>query len=134
MKKGLFIVAIFIILIFTLFFVFWKGQKGSKQVTGKVITNVSTLPKEVTIVLDKNGFNPKEVTIKVGSAVVWKNVSGDKQTVNSDDYPTNQLHKELNFGIFANNSSVSYVFRVPGTYGYHNQFHPQQNGRIVVEN
>jgi plastocyanin len=90
------------------------------------------LPKEVTIVLDKNGFTPKEVTIKAGSAIRWKNESGTKQTVNSDNYPTNQLHKELNFGIFPNGSSVVYTFTKPGVYGYHNQFHPEQKGKITV--
>lgn len=91
------------------------------------------LPKEVTVTLDKDGFSPKEVTIQVGSAVRWKNVSGEKQTVNSDKYPTNQLHKELNFGIFNNGSSVVYIFKKPGTYGYHNQLRHEQTGKVIVE-
>jgi plastocyanin len=92
--------------------------------TNHSITKPRVLPKEVTITLDKNSFSPAVVTIKVGSAVRWKNVSGDKQTVNSDDYPTNQLHKELNFGVFNSGSTVVYTFTKPATYGYHNQFHP----------
>ena len=66
------------------------------------------------------------------SPIRWINKSGTQVTVNSDDYPTNQLHKELNFGVFANNSSVVYTFTKPGTYGYHNQFHPNQKGKIIV--
>jgi len=90
------------------------------------------LPKEVTITLTKNGFTPSQVTINIGSAVRWKNKSGAQETVNSDNYPTNQLHKELNFGVFSNNSSVVYTFTKPGTYGYHNQLHPSQHGKIIV--
>lgn len=90
------------------------------------------LPKEVTVTLDKNGFSPSVVTIKVGSAVRWRNMSGDKQTVNSNDYPNNQLHRELNFGVFNNDSSVVYKFTKEGIYGYHNQFKPEQKGEIIV--
>lgn len=62
----------------------------------------------------------------------WRLVSGDKQTINSDDYPTNQLHKELNFGIFEDGSSVVYIFKKPGKYGYHNQLIPEQKGVVIV--
>lgn len=99
----------------------------------KITPKPRELPKEVSITLDKNGFSPKEITIKTGTAVRWKNISGKKQTVNSDDYPTNQKHKELNFGIFENNSSFVYTFSKPGTYGYHNQFNSKQAGKIIVE-
>jgi plastocyanin len=115
--------------------IIWNGSIGnsSKGTTRSSESPRAPLPKEVTVTLDKNGFSPKEVTIKVGSAVRWKNVSGAKQTVNSDNYPTNQLHKELNFGLFNNNATVVYIFKKPGTYGYHNQLHPEQKGKIVVE-
>lgn len=109
----------------------WTGIKSSQHTSQKV-TKHTPLPKEITVTLDKNGFSPKEVTIAVGSAVRWKNVSGKQQTVNSDNYPTNQLHKELNFGIFNSGSSVVYTFTTPGTYGYHNQFHHEQQGKIIV--
>ena len=107
---------------------------GVNKNQSKTQTHQSTpLPKEVTVTLDKNGFAPNVVTIKVGTAVRWKNISGDKQTVNSDNYPTNQLHKELNFGIFNSGSSVVYIFKTAGTYGYHNQLHHEQTGKIIVE-
>ena len=90
------------------------------------------LPKEVTVTLTKDGFSPATVTIKTGSAVRWKNTSGDKQTVNSDNYPTNQMHRELNFGVFNDGATVVYIFKKPGTYGYHNQFHKEQTGKIIA--
>jgi plastocyanin len=108
--------------------------KGSNTTQTKTITRQSApLPKEITVILDKGGFRPNVVTVKAGTAVRWLNESGDKQTVNSDDYPTNQLHKELNFGIFNNGSSVVYIFKTPGAYGYHNQLNPKQSGKIIVE-
>lgn len=112
----------------------WQMTKHSfpEEATTLPKNQRAPLPKEVTVILDKNGFTPKVVTIKAGSAVRWKNESGSKQTVNSDNYPTNQLHKELNFGIFANGSSVVYTFTKPGVYGYHNQLHLEQKGTVTV--
>ncbi|SRR6266403_2341457 len=120
----------FVLLVLLAGFFLLRGSKTPKQTTQT--PKHTPLPKEMTITLDKDGFSPKEVTINVGSAVRWKNVSGDKQTVNSDEYPTNQLHKELNFGIFNNGSTVVYIFTKPGTYGFHNQFHHEQQGKIIV--
>ena len=109
----------------------WKDIKSTKksQTTKKM---GSILAKEVIVILDKDEFYPKEVTVKTGTAVRWKNISGKPQTVNSDTYPTNKLHKELNFGVFNSGSSVIYIFTKPGTYGYHNQFHHEQTGKIIV--
>jgi plastocyanin len=132
MKQKQIVSTIFILLVFVVVgFIVWR-QLPHKTSTKSVSKTPAALPQEVTIELEKNGFSPNEVTIKVGTAVRWKNVSGDKQTVNSDDYPTNQLHKKLNFGIFNDGSSVVYIFKTPGVYGYHNQFHPNQKGMVIV--
>jgi len=131
-KKYLFGIVILIIVIL-LGFIIWKGKTNTHQTSNKTPKNQrAPLPKEVTITLTKNGFSPTQVTINVGSAVRWKNESGSQQTVNSDNYPTNQLHRELNFGVFNNNSSVVYIFSQPGMYGYHNQLNPKQKGKVIV--
>jgi plastocyanin len=132
MKKN-YIVLFLLVIALISFFLFTRMQssKDTNQ-TKKVSKQLKPLPKDTTVTLDENGFSPKEVSIGIGTAVRWKNVSGRKQSVNSDDYPTNQLHKELNFGVFANNSSVVYVFTKFGTYGYHNQLHPEQKGKVIV--
>lgn len=129
-KKYLIIIVIIVIVILASVFT-WFALKHTVKPHYTVRMN-TVLAKEQLITLDKNGFTPKEITIKSGIAVRWKNVSGKQQTVNSDNYPTNQLHKELNFGVFNNNSTVMYIFTKPGTYGYHNQFHPEQKGTITV--
>lgn len=131
MRRNLFILII-LILILLGGFVLYKSIKTTKK-TNIATKQAAPLPsKQITIKLDKNGFSPKEVTVKTGTAVRWRNVSGAKQTVNSDDYPTNQLHRELNFGVFNNDSSVAHIFKNEGTYGYHNQFNPEQSGKIIV--
>jgi plastocyanin len=132
-KKYIFIFLILLIVIAG-GYLYWKSIKTSNTLRqNNPVKKQRVLPKEVTVTLDKKGFSPAVVTIQVGSAVRWKNMSGDKQTVNSDDYPTNQLHRELNFGVFNNDSTVVYTFTKPGTYGYHNQFHHEQEGKVIVE-
>jgi plastocyanin len=130
-----YLIGIGIISLLILSFVVWKVVKTPHQNSSvkSSRSQIKPIHKEVTIItLDKNGFSPKTVTIKVGSAIRWLNNSGSAQTVNSDNYPTNQLHRELNFGEFANGSSVVYTFTKPGTYGYHNHFHHTQEGKIIV--
>ena len=126
-KKYIIIGIVILFLVISLFVI---KQLTPKQI--KQITHPHPLPKMAIVTLDKTGFSPKGVTIKVGSAVRWVNKSGAEQTVNSDNYPTNQLHKELNFGVFNNGSSFVYTFTKPGTYGYHNQYNAKQNGEVIV--
>ena len=129
------VIIILVVIILLAGFFIWKKttQKTHRYNTKTSMKHVAPLPKEVTVMLDKNGFSPISVTIKVGSAIRWINKSGAQQTVNSDNYPTNQLHRELNFGVFNNGSSVVYTFTKPGNYGYHNQFHHEQEGKVIVE-
>lgn len=79
-----------------------------------------------------NGFSPKLVTIAKGSKVIWTNYSGSDVTVNSDNYPTNELYPALNLGMFPNKFSVSLVFTQDGTFHYHDQLHPQWTGTVIV--
>lgn len=94
----------------------------------------STLPKEVTVTLTEDGFEPKNVVIQTGSAVRWVNESGDDNaTVNSDDHPTHKENKEMNLGSFSAGSTLVHIFTTPGTYGYHDHFHPEKTGTVTVE-
>ncbi len=132
MKKKLVIGAGLTLLVILLGIFLWKSTHHVMQRNTSSSSKPKPLPKEITVSLSKEGFSPQTVTIKVGGAVRWKNESGQQQTVNSDNYPTNQLHKELNFGIFGNGSSVVHTFTKLGIYGYHNQFHHEQKGKVIV--
>jgi plastocyanin len=131
MRKNYLVILPLAVIILLAGFFLWRSLKNTKKSSQAEPMN-TVLAKEVVVTLDSNGFSPKTVTIKPGIAVKWKNVTDKPQTVNSDNYPTNQLHKELNFGVFNGGSSVMYIFTKPGTYGYHNQFHQEQTGTITV--
>ena len=112
-KKRVVVSLIVIVFVLVAGYLFWNLRETSTPPQNNPAKK-RTLPKEVTVTLDKNGYSPEKVTITVGSAVRWKNESGEEQTVNSDNYPFNQLHKELNFGTFADGSSVVYTFTKSG--------------------
>jgi plastocyanin len=86
-----------------------------------------------TIIVTKTGFSPQQVVIAAGSKVIWVNNSGADVTVNSDNYPANNLYPFLNLGRFSNNFSVQLVFNKRGTYSYHDQLNPTWKGMIIVK-
>ena len=99
----------------------------------QVAQTPKSLPKEVTVLLTDNGFEPEVVEIEKGGAVRFtNNSSAEKASVNSDDYPDNKKFPELNLGVFGKGSTLVHIFMAPGTFTYHNQFNPENTGTIVV--
>src|SRR3989344_737548 len=88
---------------------------------------------EVTVTLTEDGYSPASVTVKPGTKVTWKNMSGKTATVSSAPHPTHTDYPPLNLGSFADGESHTLTFDKAGTYGYHNHFDASQKGTIVVE-
>jgi plastocyanin len=68
--------------------------------------------------IDNFTFTPKELTVKAGTAIVFRN---------RDDIPHSVFGAK---GAF--HSNFSFIFAKPGTYEYFCGVHPQMQGRIVV--
>jgi len=120
------------------------GKLGNKPAQPSSVTSQpstpaqgtgGTVPKEtiVNVNLTSSGFDPKTVTIKTGTRVIWINKSGAAATVNSAVHPTHQVYPPLNLGEFPDGSSVQLVFDKPGTYNYHDHLNPSRTGTVVVE-
>ncbi|OGH39191.1 MAG: hypothetical protein A3B44_02675 [Candidatus Levybacteria bacterium RIFCSPLOWO2_01_FULL_38_21] len=120
------------------------GKVGNKPSQPSSVTNQQGAPAQSTtgattkenvanVTLTSSGFDPKTVTIKTGTRVIWLNKSGRAATVNSAVHPTHQVYRPLNLGEFPDGSSVQLVFDKPGTYKYHNHLNPAQTGTVVVE-
>lgn len=90
------------------------------------------LPEENLVLLTSEGFVPKETKIRVNSAVRWRNNLDADASVNSDNYPTNRLYTELNLGLFKSDQTIIHIFKKPGVYTYHDQFHPENKGSVTV--
>ncbi|GEM_PF-786304 len=101
-------------------------------VNQNINTNTSS-PASTTITITSSGFSPKNLTVKSGSAVTWKNSSGGTVEVASDPHPTHTDLPDLNSGSLANGASYTYTFSKLGTWGYHDHFDPTVKGTVVVE-
>src|SRR3954454_5541821 len=80
---------------------------------------------ETAINIDNFTFEPKELTVKVGSTVTWKN---------RDDIP----HTIVSAGKFRSKTldtddSFSFTFTAAGDYKYFCSLHPHMTGMVKVE-
>jgi plastocyanin len=92
-------------------------------------TPVTGSTQMLMIMNDSNGsfgFNPSTLTIKVGTTVIWKNVSSAPHTVTSDDGQT------FDSGNIAVGGTFRFMFKNAGTFSYHCNIHPYMRATIVV--
>lgn len=92
---------------------------------------------------DLLAFHPRQVTIRLGQTIQWRNISSLRHTVTADpEDATNHADVALpagadpfNSGTLKPNDTWEYTFRVPGRYKYFCIFHEGQGmvGQIVVE-
>jgi amicyanin len=71
-------------------------------------------------------FQPKIITIKAGSTVVWTNYDNVGHTVTSDD-------GTFDSGTISQNQTYSRKFSVPGSFTYHCTPHPYMEGTVIVQ-
>ncbi|OGH12257.1 MAG: hypothetical protein A2857_00630 [Candidatus Levybacteria bacterium RIFCSPHIGHO2_01_FULL_36_15] len=111
-------------------------NQTTNQQTNTNPTSVNSQPEAsniANVTITANGFEPKTITIKTGTKVIWINNSGTTITVSSDPHPTHTLYPPLNLGRFEDGQTVPLIFDKPGSYGYHNHLNPDQTGQVVVE-
>ena len=80
---------------------------------------------DTTVMIDNFTFEPKQLTVKVGTTVTWKN---------RDDIP----HTVVSAGKFRSKTmdtveSFSFTFTATGDYKYFCSLHPHMTGMIKVE-
>ena len=80
---------------------------------------------ETEVYIDNFTFTPKELTVKAGTAIVFRN---------RDDIPHSVVGTNGAFHSKAldTDDSFSFTFATPGTYDYFCGLHPQMKGKIVV--
>jgi plastocyanin len=92
----------------------------------KASADSPTAPNQVTI--DNFAFNPKTLTVSVGTEVTWINRDDVPHTATSVVKPRVFDSKTLD-----TDDKFSYVFTTPGTYKYFCAVHPHMTGEIVVK-
>ncbi|MBF8249707.1 MAG: hypothetical protein HW400_308 [Candidatus Levybacteria bacterium] len=119
-------------------FAFLGNKKTAPATTQPITQTASPTTAQTTnsspiVTLSSSGFEPKEITVKAGTTVVWENKSGAAATVSSDNHPAHLLYPFLNLGEFADGASVQVAFEKAGKYSYHNHFNASERGFVMVE-
>lgn len=141
-----------ILIVVLLGYVYFKGMNKTQPESGQNVSTQTATPetapaatpsttasesgmmmKETVVSITSNGFDPKIVSLKAGTKVTWKNMSGETVSIKSAVHPTHLLYPPLNLGIVADGASLSLMFPKAGSYKYHNHLKPSQTGMVMVE-
>ncbi len=96
----------------------------------------------VIVTYTDNGFSPSEVTIPKGSAVIFRNYSSGKLRVASNPHPMHNGYPTTGGCVSSTFDSCdnippkvswSFVFDLPGTWGYHDHLSPDKKGTVIVQ-
>lgn len=94
--------------------------------TNRTVEKLATAPHQ--IVIENFAFEPKILTIAVGTEVVWINRDGEPHTiVDSGEaklFKSRALDTEDKFSV---------VFKEPGSYSYYCSIHPHMTAAIIVK-
>jgi plastocyanin len=88
-----------------------------------VVILLAPLDQNITIV--DFSFNPNNVTVPIGTKVVWTNNGPSEHTVTSDN-------AVFNSGTIAVGHKWNFTFNVTGSYPYHCSFHASMHGIVIV--
>ena len=78
-----------------------------------------------------NRFDPSNITIPVGSEVIWSNQDKLSHTVTSGNTSIG-TDGIFNSNVLRLHDSFSYSFSQPGKYSYYCNMHPWMNGMVTV--
>ncbi len=109
------------------------GSMSGSKTSGRTGTSKGGVMERTVVTYADGGFNPKIVTVSVGTTVTFMNDSSGAMWVASDIHPTHQLlpgFDELNS--VSKGGSYEYTFVKVGTWTYHNHMNPSVKGTVVV--
>ena len=132
-NKIIFLVLI-IIVIFTGIYFWTQGrvQINQTQEPTTTIQETTVIPtteltkeiEEVTIAMKDFAYDPKTITVKQGTKVIWTNNDMVIHDVKSDTFTSGDLNK---------GDSFEYVFDQKGSFDYLCTYHSSMTGTIIVE-
>lgn len=88
---------------------------------------------EVVILYTDSGYQPKTITVNVGTTVTFKNDSSRGMWTASAVHPTHQVLPGFDqLKSVAKGGMYAYTFTKEGTWKYHNHVNPTDTGTVVV--
>jgi plastocyanin len=125
MKTKIFYISFFIMLISTITLI--SCSKGN----GYGSNNNPPAAAANSVNIYMMAFTPANITVAVGSTVVWTNNDGITHTVTSDDQGVDA--NVFDSGNIAAGSKYSRVFSTAGVFAYHCTLHPEMKGTVTVK-
>ena len=87
-----------------------------------------------TVQSSAEGFSPATIVVKKGTVVSWSGpTDGGPVIVASNPYPSGKTLKTLKSSQLSSGATYRYKFLDSGTYTYHDDLNPSNNGTIVVQ-
>lgn len=87
----------------------------------------------ITVVRTPDGYEPKDVTIKVGDTVEWVNESGEYHWPASDLHPTHGVYPEFDPKTpVAPDTAWQFTFTQAGEWRYHDHIRANKTGTVFV--
>jgi plastocyanin len=105
-----------------------SGDASSPTATANATVLATNTPDSAVNQVDVSDyqFSPSTLTVKVGTTVTWKGVSG-AHTVTSDDSAPMRFDQSI-----AEGGVVTVTFTQAGIYEYHCSVHKSMRGKIIV--
>jgi plastocyanin len=93
-----------------------------------------TLPEPtVTVTRTAEGYEPKEITIKKGEVVLWKNESTEYHWPASDLHPTHTIYSDFDpLKPVASGADWAFQFNKVGIWKYHDHIRANKVGTVIV--
>jgi len=86
------------------------------------------------IIITDDGFQPSNISVKKDSRVTFRNEGKNDHWPVSDNHPTGDLYPEFDpKKPISPGSSWSFTFLKTGEWGFHDHFHPEVRGVIIVQ-
>jgi plastocyanin len=107
----------------------YESMFGSESRSGygaeKPSTNAPQAESAVNVAVFDGYYEPKEVTVPVGTTVRWTNLGQDRHSITFDDglHDSGKLNVQTNY---------TRKFNEPGTFSYHCDKHPEMRGKVIV--
>jgi plastocyanin len=79
------------------------------------------------------GYEPKDITVKVGDSVTFENKDSANHTVSSDPHPTHTLYPVVNLGLIKPGEKKSATFDKIGKFIFHDHLNPSMTGSVIVQ-
>ena len=90
------------------------------------MAHASNNPSVVTVVIERFAYRPKELTLKVGTTVMWVNKDEVEHSATAND-------ESFDTALFGQGKSATITFSKAGRFNYYCAPHPFMKGAIVVE-